>query len=382
MTNLLLTPEQEQLRDMVHEFAEKEIIPAAKHADETGEFPLETVKKAAAMGLTCLTLPQEFGGLDVSYETLAIIKEELAWGDIGFNTTIGGCALATLPVKIAGTDYHFKKVADVLTAGGLTAFALTEPQAGSDAGAMLTTAVRKGDEYVLNGTKCFCTNGAYADLYTIFASVDLSKGVKGITAFLVDKGTPGLAVGKEENKMGARSSNTTDLFLEDVVVPAKNMLGEEGKGFKIAMQTLGKARCTTGSAAVGNARFALEYAMKYANERMSFGKPITNQQAIQHMIADDYMQLEAARQLVAYACRLVDNGIISAAVSSSAKAFATDVGMKIVADAIQMMGGYGYSRDYPVEKRYRDAKITQIWEGTNQIQRNVIAGDLIKKLSK
>ena len=382
MTDQLLTKEQEELRAMVHEFAEKEIIPAAAHADETGEFPLDTVKKAAKMGLTCLTLPRELGGLEVDYQTLAVVKEELGWGDIGFNTTLGACALATLPVKIAGNDYHMKKVADVLTGGGLTAFALTEPQAGSDAGGMLSTAVRHGDKYILNGNKCFCTNGAYADLYTIFASVNLGLGTKGITAFLVEACTPGLKAGKEENKMGARSSNTTDLFMEDVEVPVENMLGAEGKGFKIALQTLGQARCSTGAAAIGSARYALEYALKYSSERKTFGKPICQQQSIQHMIADCYTQLEAGRQLVAYACRLVDNKIIDASVSSAAKTFATDAGMKIVSDAIQIMGGYGFSREYPLEKRYRDAKITQIWEGTNQIQRNVIAGDLISRLPK
>lgn len=378
MKDYLLTDMQSELKEMVHDFAEREIIPAAKIADETGEFPAETVAKAAEIGLTTLTLPERFGGMDADYATLAVIKEELGWGDIGFNTTIGACALATLPVKIAGTDYHMKKVADVLTNGGLTAFALTEPQAGSDAGGMLATAVKKGDEYVLNGRKCFITNGAKAGLYTVFANVDKSKGLKGITAFLVDAGTPGLSAGKEENKMGARSSNTTDVLLEDVVVPKENMLGAEGQGFKIAMQTLGKARCSTGAGAIGNARYALEYAIGYAKQRKTFGKPICEQQAIQHMLANMYMRLEAARQLTRYACSLADKGIVDAAISSASKAFATDTGMQVTIDAVQILGGYGYSREYPLEKRMRDAKICQIWEGTNQIQRNVVAGTLIR----
>lgn len=378
MNEYLLTEEQRSLQELVHDFAEKEVIPAAKTADETGEFPMETVKKAAELGLTTLTLPEKYGGLDTDYLTLSVIKEELAWGDVGFNTTLGACALATLPVKIAGEERHMNMVADVLLSGGLTAFSLTEPNAGCDAGGMTASAVKKGNEYILNGRKCFCTNGAVAELYTVFANVDRSKGLKGITAFLIPAGTPGLSAGAEEKKMGARSSNTTDLILEDVVVPEENRLGLEGQGFKIAMQTLGKARCSTGSAAVGNARFALEYAVEYTKQRIAFGKPVCEQQALQHMIADCYMQLEAARQLVRYTCRCVDNGIVDAKLSSSSKAFATDVGMKVVADAIQMMGGYGYSREYPVEKRYRDAKITQIWEGTNQIQRNVIAGAILK----
>ncbi|ADY55457.1 Butyryl-CoA dehydrogenase [Syntrophobotulus glycolicus DSM 8271] len=375
----LLNEDQQGIKDLINDFAVKEIMPAAEKADITGEFPLETVKKAANLGFTLLTLPEEYGGLACNYSTIAVAKEELGHADVGFAATLSGAMLGTMPVKLAGGEYHWKKVADVLTGGGLTAFALTEPSAGSDAGACRTTAVRSGDDYILNGRKCFCTNAAYADIFTVIASTDRSQGAKGLTAFLVDAGTPGLTIGKEENKMGARSSNTCDVVFEDVKVPAKNRIGEEGKGFIIAMKALGIGRASAGATAIGNARFALEYALDYATKRVTFGKPIAEQQGIQHLLADMYMRLEAARSLTAYACQLVDNGIVDAAVNSSAKAFGSDTGMSVTTDAVQILGGYGYSKEYPLEKRMRDAKIMQIWEGTNQIQRNLIAGNLIAR---
>ena len=377
-TQHLLTEEQKDLQAMVRDFADKEIIPVAKECDRTGEFPKELFKKAADMGLTTLSLPEKYGGMGIDNVTYAIIKEELARGDAGFATSLGACFLGVMPIKLYGNDEQMKKMADVLLSGGMTAFGLTEAAAGSDAANLKTTAVKDGDDYILNGTKTFITNGALASLYTIFATVDKSKGAKGISAFIVEAGTPGLSVGKDEDKMGIRTSNTADVILQNVRVPASNMLGQEGEGFKIAMQTLNRTRPTSGAGAIGNARAAYEYALAYSKERVTFGKPVCQNQGVSFMLADMKMQLEAARQLVFYAARVMDAGIVDPTLFSCSKAFASDVGMKVTNNALQILGGFGYSRDYPVEKRFRDAKIYQIFEGTNQIQRVIISGNILK----
>ena len=296
------------------------------------------------------------------------------------DATIGANALGMKPLMFAGTEEQRRHFADIVTGGGFSAFALTEPNAGSDAGAMATTAKAVGNDYVLNGRKCFCTNAQYAEIFTIFASVDRSQGVKGITAFLVDRDTPGLSIGKHEDKLGQRTSVTNDVVLEDVVIPAKNRIGEEGKGFALAMRTLDRGRAGAAATAVGLARAVLEQSVVYAQQRKSMGKQIIDHQAIQFMLADMATQIEASRQLAWYAARLIDAGHPSAGkVGAMAKCLATDTAVKAATDGIQIMGGYGYSREYPMEKLYRDAKIFQIFEGTNQIQRMVIGGALKKE---
>ncbi|MHC1719255.1 MAG: acyl-CoA dehydrogenase family protein [Clostridiaceae bacterium] len=374
----LLSDLQKDFQAMVKDFALNQIRPAAKEADVTGEFPWEIYKKACDLGLNLIQLPEKFGGLGLDTWTYAIVKEEIAKGDAGLATTLGACALAFKPVSLAGNDYHMKMVADVITSGGLTAFGLTEANSGSDSSSLRTTATKVGDEYILNGSKCFITNAGIADLYTIFATVDKSKGARGITAFLVPKDTPGLSSGKHEDKLGIRTSNTADVILQDVKIPAKNMLGNEGQGFKIAMQTLDRTRPASGATACGVAQAALDYAVAYSKERETFGKPICKHQAVAFMLADMDIQLQAARAMTWHACRTIDAGVVDSKLFSSAKAFASDVAMKVTTDAVQILGGYGYSREYPVEKFMRDAKILQIFEGTNQIQRLIVSGHLLK----
>lgn len=373
----LLTDEQKDLQAMVREFADKEIVPMAKEADRTGEFPTALVKKAVDMGLTTLSLPVAYGGMGIDNQTYAIIKEEIARGDAGIASTLGACYLGVMPIKLAGTERQMRKVADVLLSGGIMAFGLTEAESGSDAASLKTTYVKDGDQYILNGTKTFITNGGIAELYTIFATRDRTLGAKGISAFIVEAGTPGLSVGKEEVKMGIRTSNTTEVILQDVRIPAENLLGKEGQGFKIALNTLNQTRPTSGAGAIGNAVAAYEYALEYSKQRKTFGNPICKHQAVSFLLADMAIQLEAARQLVMYAAKIMDTGTVVPRVFSTAKAFASDVGMKVCCDAVQIMGGYGYSCEYPVEKRMRDAKIFQIFEGTNQIQRLIISGSIL-----
>lgn len=375
----ILTEEQIALRDLVHDFLVKEVVPYAAEWDREGIFPLETYKKGCEIGLNALELPEEYGGAGLSALDLAIVMEEVTWADAGFAATLGAHGLGMKPLLIAGSEAQRKHFAEVVVEGqGLSAFALTEPNAGSDAAATSTTARKVGSEYVLNGRKCFCTNAEYADIFTVFATIDKGLGVKGITAFTVDRDTPGLSIGKHEDKMGHRSSITNDVVFEDMVIPESARIGAEGKGFKIAMQTLDKGRAGAAASAAGLGRAALEHCVKYAKERVTMGKPIIEHQAIQIMLADMATAVEASRQMGWYVARLIDAGNLQEAskVGAMSKCFATDAIMKACTDAVQIMGGYGYSREYPVEKLFRDAKLTQIFEGTNQIQRTVIAGAL------
>lgn len=376
--NYGLTEEQKELQAVARKFAQEQVLPIAKKAEVTGEFPMELFKMAAELGFTTLTIPEKFGGAGLDYFTEVVVFEEIAKADAGFATTIGACGLAATPAEIAGNDEQRQQVADVLLSGGLTAFCLTESGAGSDAAATKTTAVRDGDEYVINGTKTFITNGGVASLYTVFAVTDKSKGVKGISAFLVEADRKGVSVGKEENKMGIRTSNTTDVYFDDVRIPAKNLLGREGMGFIIAMQTLDRTRAAGMIAPVGICQAAIDYCVAYAKQRVTFGKPIIANQAIQFMLADMEIATTAARTLVYEAARARDRGIVDSEFSAVVKTFCGDTVMKVTTDAVQIFGGYGYSREYPVEKLMRDAKIFQIFEGTNQIQRMVIAGAICK----
>lgn len=381
MTDLtgILTEDQIALRQMTHDFMEKEVVPYCTAWDRDAIFPMETYKKSCELGLNALELPVEYGGVGLSYLDLAIVMEEVCWGDAGFGATLGAHGLGMKPLVLAGTEAQRKHFAEVVVDGkGLSAFALTEPNAGSDVAATATTARKVGSDYVINGRKCFCTNAEYADIFTIFATVDKSLGAKGLTAFTVDRNTPGLSIGKHEDKLGQRSSVTNDVVFEEMVIPESQRIGAEGKGFGIAMQTLDRGRAGAASSAAGVGRAALEHCVKYAKERKTMGKPIIDHQAIQIMLADMATGIEASRQIGWYVARLLDAGKIKEAskVGAMSKCFATDTLMKICTDAVQIMGGYGYSREYPVEKLFRDAKIFQIFEGTNQIQRTVIANHL------
>lgn len=374
----IISEEAKDLLLDVKNFCEKEVVEVCKEADKTGEWPEELYEKAKEQGYFALEVPEELGGPGLSRVDIAALFEEMAKADAGFATTISASGLGMKPVLIAGSDEQKEYIANVTMEGGLGAFCLTEPGAGSDAGAGTTTAVRDGDDYILNGRKCFITNGAVASYYCITASTDKSKGVKGLSMFLVPAGTKGLSSGKEEDKMGIRTSNTTDVVLEDCRIPAKNLIGKEGEGFKIAMKTLDQARTWMGCIAVGIAQRGIDEAKKYGSERIQFGAPVLKNQALQFKLADMDIQTEVARQMVAHSLTRMDEGLSYNRESAIAKCYASDIAMRVAEEAIQIFGGYGYSREYPVEKLLRDAKIFQIFEGTNEILRIVVANNLLR----
>jgi len=374
----LISEEAKDLLLDVRNFCEKEVVEVCKEADRTGEWPEELYEKAKEQGYFALEVPEELGGPGLSRVDIAALFEEMAKADSGFATTISASGLGMKPVLIAGNEEQKNYIADVTMEGGLGAFCLTEPGAGSDASSGTTTAVKDGDEYVLNGRKCFITNGAVASYYCITASTDKSKGVKGLSMFLIPAGTPGLSAGKEEDKMGIRTSNTTDVVLEDCRIPAKNLIGNEGDGFKIAMKTLDQARAWMGCIAVGIAQRGIDEAKKYGSERIQFGAPVLKNQALQFKLADMDIQTEVARQMVAHALTRMDEGLSYNRESAIAKCYASDIAMRVAEEAIQVFGAYGYSREYPVEKLLRDAKIFQIFEGTNEILRIVVANSLLR----
>ncbi|HEY7781900.1 MAG TPA: acyl-CoA dehydrogenase family protein [Ktedonobacterales bacterium] len=380
MIDFTLTPEQQEMRDLAHTFAEKEIRPVAPELDEREEFPWELVKKAGAVGLTSFAFPEGLGGLGITDElTNCLITEELSWGCAGVATVLGGTHLASIPILIAGTtEQQERLVKPVVERNGLAALALTEASAGSDVAAMTTTARRDGDEYVLSGAKRFISNGGIADLYVVFAVTDRAQGHRGISAFIVPGDAPGLTGGRKERKLGIRCSHTGEVLLDDVRVPAANRLGEEGSGFRLAMTTLDRSRPMVAAIALGIARAAYEYALEYAKTRIQFGQPIAANQAIQFMLADMATEVQAARLMTWWAAKVTETGRPFLYESSMAKNFASDVAMRVTTDAVQIFGGYGYIREYPVEKLFRDAKITQIYEGTNQIQKIVVANQILK----
>ncbi len=375
----ILNEDQQALVNMAHDFCEKEIKPYAAEWDEKDIFPLETVKKAMEIGYHCLEIPEEYGGGGVDYVTVAAVMEEFAKYDLGFATTLMGTTLSLKPVLMHGTDAQKRMYADVIVGGGLGAFALTEAGAGSDAGATRTTAVKDGDEYVLNGTKCFITNSTYADIFVVFASTNKEAGVKGISAFIVERNRDGFSVDKHEVKMGLRSSDTASLVFDNVRIPADLLLGQEGKGFSYAMQTMDLARPFVGASAVGLAQRCVDEAAAYAKQRICFGKPIAALQAIQFKLADMEIGVETARQAVIHTLQLAEAHMPYSREAAIAKCYAGDVAFKNAGEAIQILGGYGYSREYPVEKLLRDSKILQIYEGTNEVQRVVISGQVLKR---
>lgn len=374
-----LTEEQEMMRRMVRDFAQKEISPFVPVMEETEQFPRQLVKKMGETGLMGIPVPEEWGGAGADFLSYILAIHEIS----KVSATVGvilsvHTSVGTNPILYFGTEAQKEKYVTRLAAGEyLGAFALTEPHAGSDASSIRTTAVRQGDQYILNGNKVFITNGGEADLYITFAVTDPGKGARGISAFIVEKDTPGFTVGKKEKKMGLYGSNTTELVLENAVVPAANLLGEEGDGFAIAMANLNKGRIGIAAQALGIAEAALQYATRYARERKQFGQPIGKQQGVSFKLADMATKAEAARLLVYRAAWLCSQGLPCSTEASMAKRFASDTAMELATEAIQVFGGYGYTKEYPVERLFRDAKVTQIYEGTNEIQRLVIAKQLL-----
>ncbi|MBN1205770.1 MAG: acyl-CoA dehydrogenase family protein [Myxococcaceae bacterium] len=374
-----LSDSQRALQETARKFAREAIRPKAPHYDETAEFPRDLMSTAYELGFMNQGIPAEYGGSGLSHLEQVLVCEELAWGCAGVTTSIFANDLANLPILLFGTEEQKQRL---LKPFGermrLSCFCLTEPSAGSDVANLGSTARRDGDHYILNGSKCFISNGGYADQFTVFATVDKGRRHKGITCFVVEGKPPGLTVGKHENKMGQRASNTVSLTFEDVRVPVANRIGEEGQGFPIAMETLDHSRPVTASFSLGIARAALEHSLEYSAQRQTFGKPIREHQGLQFMLADMAMNVQAARLLTWQSAWMLDNGQKNTLISSYAKCFAADMAMKVTTDAVQVYGGYGYMKDYPVEKLMRDAKLIQVYEGTSQVQRIVIAKELFK----
>ncbi|HEY3961936.1 MAG TPA: acyl-CoA dehydrogenase family protein [Gaiellaceae bacterium] len=372
-----LTDEQRELRALAREFAEKEIRPKAAAYDEASQHPADVIEKAHALGLMNVHVPEEYGGLGLSAFDGMLVGEELNFGCSGIGTSIGANGLGAGPVVLAGSDEQKAKwLPPLLESPILCSFGLSEPGAGSDVARLKTTADRRGDEYVINGSKTFITNAGHAAWTVVFAKTDASKGHRGMSAFIVPMDTPGVTMEKHLDKMGQRATDTSAFALQDVVVPAENRVGEEGEGFKIAMKTLDFTRPGTAAGAVGVAQAAYELAVAYAKERVTFDVPIAMHQGISFMIADMATEIEASRLLTWQAAWLLDQGERATLHSSFAKRFAADTAMKVTTDAVQVFGGYGYMKEYPVEKLMRDAKLFQIYEGTSQIQRLVIAKEI------
>ncbi len=379
--NYYLTEEQEMIRELARRIAEEKFQPIRSEMDEKGKFPEEMVRVLRESDMFGIYLPEEYGGLGGGVMELCLAVEELSRVCGGMSLSLAATALATFPILLFGTEEQKKKYLPRLAAGeNLAAFALTEAEAGSDAGATKTTARKDGDHYILNGTKCFITNGSVADLATVIAMTDRAKGSRGASAFIVEKGMEGFSVGKEEDKMGIRASSTSELVFEDCRVPAENLISREGMGFIVAMKTLDQSRPGVAAQALGIAQGALDAALEYARQRKQFDRPIISFQGLQWMLADMATRVEAARALVYAVARAIDSGEKRIAKESAmCKLFASDAAMSVTTDAVQILGGYGYMKEYPVEKMMRDAKITQIYEGTNQIQRDVIGTQLIRE---
>jgi len=377
VVDFTLTDEQKSLRELAHDFAEKEIRTVAWEHDKDGSWPAEVFAKAHEVGLMNTHIPEEYGGPGLSYLDGCLIEEELSWGCSGITTSLGANGLAAAPVILAGSEEVKKKYLGMLTEElKYASFCLTEPGAGSDVSSMRTRAVKKGDKYVITGQKCFITNGTYADWYTVYAKTDPDAGHRGISAFLVPRDDT-VVIDKKEDKMGQRASNTATVTFNETEIPADHLLGEENKGFKVAMMTLDRTRPGVAAMATGIARAAMEFATEYSKERVQFGVPIAMHQAIQFMIADMATKVHLSRLATWQSASLLDNGMRNTVESSHAKRFAADSAMEVATDAVQVYGGYGFIKEYPVEKLMRDAKIMQLYEGTSQIQRLVIARETL-----
>jgi len=380
----LLTDEQKMVQELARKVAEEKIKPVAAKYDQSEEFPWDVMKIMAQSDLFAIFVPQEYGGTGGGVLDLCIAIEELSRACGGISVCYAASALGTFPIILFGNDEQKKKYLPDLASGKkIAAFGITEPEAGSDASAIKTTAKKEGDHYVLNGLKHFITNGGDAETYTVIAMTDKTRGARGASAFIVEKGTPGFTFGKKEDKLGIRASSTRELIFTDCKIPKENLLSKEGMGFIVTMKTFDMSRPGVAAQALGIAQGALDAAVKYSKEREQFGKSISSFQGIQWMLADMATQIEASRALVYSCAREIDAGCKDVGKDSAmAKLFASDVAMKVTTDAVQILGGYGYMKDYPVEKYMRDAKITQIYEGTNQIQRSIIALQLIKEMAK
>ena len=375
-----LSDESLALQETARRFAREEIAPVAAAYDESGDFPREIIQKAWELGLSSVSVPETYGGAGLSMLDSCIVTEELAWGCSGMTTSIMCNDLGLTPILVGGSEEQKKEWLGACTQEfKMISFCLSEPEAGSDVAGMQLLAEKDGDEYVLNGTKCWITNGGVADVFTVFATLDRSSRHKGICAFVMASDAPGVSIGKKEDKMGQRASDTRVIHFDNVRVPASQRLGKEGEGFKIAMKTLDTTRPSIGALAVGIARRALDESVAYAKERKAFGFPIAGFQAVQFLLADMAKDTEAARLPAHQSAWMIDNGMRASKYSSFAKCFATDTAMRVSTDAVQVFGGNGYTKEYPVEKLMRDAKLMQIYEGTNQIQRLVISRELLKE---
>jgi alkylation response protein AidB-like acyl-CoA dehydrogenase len=382
--NYFLTEEQTMIKDLAAQIAREKIAPKAQEYDENGTFPHDIVKELGASDLFGVFIPEEYGGFGGGVFEMSLVVEELSKADGGISLAYAASALGTIPIILFGTEEQKQKYLPRLATGEiLAAFALTEAEAGSDAAGMKTKALKDGDDFIMNGTKQWITNGGEAEIYTVVCLTDPTRGPRGASAVLVEKGTDGFSFGKKEDKMGIRASVTRELVFEDARVPQSNLLGKEGMGFLVAMKTLDQSRPGVAAQALGIAAGALDKAVEYSRQRKQFGKTISSFQGLQFMMADMATQVEAARALTYQVARSIDAGLKnSSKISAMAKVFASDVAMKVTTDAVQVFGGYGYMKEYPVEKMMRDAKITQIYEGTNQIQREVIALQLIKESNR
>ena len=374
-----ITEEMKDLRNLVDSFLTNELNPIVLEYDARGELPEKIYQDLLEMGVHLLAVPTEYDGLMVDHQTEIYIAETIGRHDCGIGSAIGASNSACSTVSMFANDQQKKEFFGIVTSGKLAAFCLTEPNAGSDSASVKTQAKLDGDEYVLNGTKCFITNGGIAGVYLVIASTDLSKGTKGLSCFYVESDRPGVSSGKHEDKMGIRLSNTSEVIFEDCRIPKDHLIGEEGKGFIYAMKTLGTSRNYVGAMAVGLAQRAIDEAVNYANSRVQFGKPIAKKQGIQFMLADMQTQTAAARQLAYHAAELMDTNGDYEVYAAMSKLMGSDVAMKVTTDAVQIFGGYGYMKEYPMEKMMRDAKILQIYEGTNQIQRVIISNKILSK---
>ena len=375
------SPEHEELRAKIRTFAEEEIKPIAFMLDQQNEFPGDAIRKLGEMGWMGIPFPKEYGGAGLDALSYAIAVEELSRVDGGAGVILSAhVSLGSWPIFAFGTEEQKQKYLAPLARGEkIGAFGLTEPNAGSDAGGVQTTAVEDGDEWVINGTKCFISNGPIAGIYTVLASTNKKAGAMGLTAFIVERDRPGVSIGKEEDKMGMRLSCTSEVIFDNVRIPKDHMLGRKNRGFKIILETLDHSRAGVGAFGVGIGQRCVEEAAKYAKQRKQFGVSVSTFQSVQNMLADMEIHVQAARQAYLHAAELMDAGLPFTMEAAIAKTIGTDTGMKCAVDGVQVMGGYGYMKDYPMEKLMRDAKILQIYEGTNQIQRSVVAGQLLKK---
>jgi acyl-CoA dehydrogenase len=374
-----LTEEQKMIQQLARDFARNEIAPVAEHYDKSHEFAWPVVKKAQEMGLTAMTVPEKYGGLGLSLFEEILVSEELAWGCSGISTSIAVNGLAYLPIHIAGNEEQQQEYGSRMADGDMAGYCATEPEAGSDVAGIKTTAIKVGDDYIVNGNKMFITGGTVANYYTVFAYTDPSQRYNGMSCFIIDRDWEGVSVGKPFDKMGQHASDTAEVIFENVKVPATHILGQEGQGFMIAMKVFDRSRPGTSAGAVGIAQRALDESIRYAKERTTWGKPLWQHQVMGHMIADMAMEIEAARLLVWKSAWAIDAGVRNTTAAAFAKAYAADMCMRVTTDAVQVFGGYGYMSEYPVEKLMRDAKIYQIYEGTSQIQRNIVVRELFRK---